>query len=203
MDADGIGRIAANTTLAACAGSLSAMVLPLWFGPNKGKYDVGFTINGLLAGLVAITCPCYWVTPGGSILIGLIAGVVVYVATLLLEHFRIDDPVGAVPVHGAAGIWGTISLGLFAAGKYGATGSTGADNSSPVTGVFYGGGWSVFKAQFIGSMVITVATFVVSIIIMLIINKLPYPWKLRVEPEAETCEGGLDFFEHGVSSYND
>ncbi len=203
MDADGIGRIAANTTLAACAGSLSAMVLPLWLGPNKGKYDIGFTINGLLGGLVAITCPCYWVTPGGSILIGLIAGVVVYVSTLLLEHFRIDDPVGAVPVHGACGIFGTLSLGLFACGKFGMTGSTGADNSAPVTGLLYGGGWSVLKAQFIGSMVITFATFAIAMVLMYIVNKLPYPWKLRVEPEAETCEGGLDFFEHGVSSYAD
>ena len=201
MDADGIGRIAANTTLAACAASLTAMLLPLWFGPNKGKYDLGFTINGLLAGLVAITCPCYWVSPLGAILIGLIAGAVVYYGTLLLEHLRIDDPVGAVPVHGIAGIWGTISLGFFASGQYGATGPTGADNSAPVKGLFYGGGLDVLKAQIIGSAVITLATFAIAIVLMWAVNKLPYPWKLRVEPEAETGEG-LDLFEHGVSAYH-
>ncbi len=203
MDAEGIGRIAANTTLAACAGSLTAMLLPLWFGPNKGKYDLPFTINGLLAGLVAITAPCYWVSPLGAVLIGLIAGVVVYYGTLVLEHFRIDDPVGAVPVHFAAGIWGTLSLGFFASGQYGATGPTGADVSAPVKGLLYGGGWDVLKAQLIGSAVITLSTFAVALVLMYIVNKLPYPWKLRVEPEAETGPGGLDFFEHGVAAYND
>jgi ammonium transporter, Amt family len=202
MDGQGIGRIAANTTLAACAASLSAMALPLWFGPNKGKFDLAFTINGLLAGLVAITCPCYWVSPLGAILIGLIAGIFLYISTLLLEHYRIDDPVGAVPVHGINGIWGTLSLGLFASGQFGATGPTGADNSAPVKGFFYGGGWDVFKAQFIGSATITIATFVVALILMWVINKLPHPWKLRVDAEAETNPGGLDMFEHGVSAYH-
>ena len=177
------------------------MILPLWFGPNKGKYDLPFTINGLLAGLVAITCPCYWVSPLGAILIGLIAGVVVYYGTLLLEHLRIDDPVGAVPVHGICGIWGTLSLGLFASGQYGATGPIAADNSAPVKGLFYGGGWDVFKAQLIGSAIITISTLVVALILMWVVNKLPYPWKLRVEPEAETGPG-LDIFEHGASAYH-
>jgi len=202
MDMQGIGRIAANTTLAACAASLAAMVLPLWFGPNKGKFDLAFTINGLLAGLVAITCPCYWVSPAGAIGIGLVAGIILYYSTLLFEHLRIDDPVGAVPVHGINGIWGTISLGLFACGQYGVTGPTGADNSAPVKGLFYGGGWDVFKAQLVGSAVITVATFLVAFVLMWVINKLPHPWKLRVEAEAETSPGGLDVFEHGVSAYH-
>lgn len=200
MDAQGIGRIATNTTLAACAASLTAMLMPLWFGPNKGKYDLPFTINGLLGGLVAITCPCYWVSPLGAIFIGLIAGGVVYYGTLLLEYARIDDPVGAVPVHGACGIWGTLSLGFFASGQFGSTGPTGADNSAPVTGLLYGGGLDVLKAQFIGSAVITVATFVVAMILMWFVSKLPYPWKLRVEAEAETGPG-LDIWEHGSSAY--
>jgi Amt family ammonium transporter len=201
IDADGIGRVAANTTLAACAASLTAMLLPLWFGPNKGKYDLAFTVNGLLGGLVAITAPCYWVSPMGAILIGLVAGVFVYYGTLLLEYFRIDDPVGAVPVHMFNGIWGTWSIGLFACGLYGATGPTGADNSAPVKGLFYGGGFDVLKAQVIGNAFITIATFIVAMILMTIVNKLPYPWKLRVEPEAETGEG-LDIFEHGASAYH-
>lgn len=201
MDAQGIGRVAANTTLAACAASLTAMMLPLYFGPNKGKYDLAFTVNGLLGGLVAITAPCYWVSPLGAIIIGLVAGIFVYYGTLLLEYLRIDDPVGAVPVHMINGIWGTWSIGLFACGLYGVTGPTGADNSAPVAGLFYGGGMAVLKAQVIGNAIITAATFAIAWVLMTIVNKLPYPWKLRVEPEAET-EVGLDIFEHGVSAYD-
>lgn len=202
MDYEGIGRVAANTTLAACTGSLAAMLCALWIGPFKGKFDTGFALNGMLAGLVAITCPCYWVSPFGSVIIGLVAGIVVFGGVYLLEYFRIDDPVGAVPVHGLNGIWGTLSLGLFATGQYGATGATGADNTAPVKGLFYGGGWDVLTAQAIGSLTITVATLVVSFIVMYGVSKLPYPFKLRVEPEGETGPGGLDVFEHGAEAYN-
>ena len=203
MDFQGIGRIAANTTLAACAGSLAAMLCALWIGPFKGKFDTGFALNGMLAGLVAITAPCYWVSPLGAILLGLVAGVVVFGGVYLLEFLRIDDPVGAVSVHGLAGIWGTLSLGLFASGQFGSTGPLGADNSAPVTGLFYGGGFSVLKAQAIGSFTITVATFVVSLILMWIVMKLPYPFKLRVEPQGETGPGGIDVWEHGAEAYHD
>jgi Amt family ammonium transporter len=203
MDMQGIGRIAANTTLAACGGGMAAMFIALWFGATKGKFDLGYTINGFLAGLVAITCPCYWVSPGGAILLGIIAGIVVYVAMNVIEWFRIDDPVGAVAVHGIAGIWGTLSLGLFACGQYGATGPTGADNSAPVAGLFYGGGFQVLEAQAIGSFCITGATFVVCLIMMYIVMKLPHPWSLRVPIEAETGPGGLDMFEHGTGAYPD
>ena len=129
------------------------------------------------------------------------AGIVVWLAINLLEYLRIDDPIGAVAVHGACGIWGTLSLGLFASGQFGATGPTGADNSAPVTGLFYGGGISVLKAQFIGSFVMTVSTLVIAFILMWVIKQLPYPWKLRVEPHGETGPGGLDVFEHGVEAY--
>ena len=116
------------------------------------------TVNGFLAGLVAITCPCYWVSPFGadhprrrrrrrrsSSRVDLI------------ECLRIDDPVGAVAVHGFCGIWGTLSLGLFACGKYGAPTPTGADNSaaSVVTGLFYGGGTAQLIAPGIGSAAVT------------------------------------------------
>jgi len=203
MDFEGIGRVAANTTLAACTGSLAAMLCALWIGPFKGKFDTGFTLNGMLAGLVAITCPCYWVSPLGSVFIGLVAGVVVFAGIYLLEYLRIDDPVGAVSVHGFAGIWGTLSLGLFASGQYGMTGPFGADNSAPmlVKGLFYGGGWDVLKAQAIGSFTITAATLILSFIVMFAVSKLPYPFKLRVEPEGETGPGGLDVFEHGAEAY--
>jgi ammonium transporter, Amt family len=203
MDFQGIGRIAANTTLAACAGSLVAMFCALWYGPFKGKFDTGFAINGLLAGLVAITCPCYWVSPFGSIILGGISGIIVFAGVYLMEYLRIDDPVGAVSVHGFNGIWGTLSLGLFACGQYGATGPLGADNSAPVTGLFYGGGWSVLKAQAIGSFAVTFVTLGFSLLLMLAVSKLPYPYKLRVEPEGETGTGGLDVWEHGAEAYHD
>jgi ammonium transporter, Amt family len=203
MDFQGIGRIAANTTLAACAGSLVAMFCALWVGPFKGKFDTGFAINGLLAGLVAITCPCYWVSPFGSIILGGISGIIVFGGVYLMEYLRIDDPVGAVSVHGFNGIWGTLSLGLFASGQYGATGPLGADNSAPVTGLFYGGGWSVLKAQAIGSFTVTVVTLGVSLLLMLAVSKLPHPYKLRVEAKGETGTGGLDVWEHGAEAYHD
>src|SRR4029079_5804734 len=158
MDAAGCGRVAANTTLAACGGGLSALAFVY---PRNKVWDCGMTVNGFLAGLVAITCPCYWVSPFGAIMIGTIAGVVVVLGVDLMEYLRIDDPVGAVPVHGMCGIFGTLSLGLFATGQYGAPGPTGADNSEAVVvkGLFYGGGMDQLIAQCIGSAAVTAATF--------------------------------------------
>jgi Amt family ammonium transporter len=193
MDFEGIGRVATNTTLAACAAGLTAM---FWAYMSSKKWDAGFTTNGFLAGLVAITCPCYWVTPTGAILLGGIAGVLVVLGVELLEYLRIDDPIGAVPVHGFCGIWGTLSLGLFACGKYGATGPTGADNSAALKGLFYGGGTQVLVAQIIGSAVITVATFAVAMAVMLVVNATGL---LRVSEEGELY--GLDLHEHGISAY--
>ncbi len=162
---------------------------------NK-TWDVSFTVNGFLAGLVAITCPCYWVSPAGAILLGGIAGVIVVMAVDLLEWLRIDDPIGAVPVHGICGIWGTISLGLFACGKYGSTGPLAADNSAPLKGLFYGGGTTVLVAQLIGSAIITTATFSVAMGVMYLVNATGL---LRVSAEGETL--GLDLHEHGISAY--
>jgi len=201
LDADGIGRVATNTTLAACSGGMLAMYMALWFGDTKGKFDLGYTVNGFLGGLVAITCPCYWVSPLGAILLGAVAGIVVWIAINVIEYFRVDDPIGAVAVHGFAGIWGTLSLGLFASGQFGATGPLGADNSAPVAGLFYGGGLGVLKAQFIGSATITIATFVVTFVMMWLIKQLPHPYNLRVEEKGETGPGGLDMFDHGTSAY--
>jgi Amt family ammonium transporter len=201
MDMQGIGRVAANTTLAACAGGMTAMLAGLWWGATKGKFDLGFTVNGLLGGLVAITCPCYWVSPLGAILLGAVAGLVVYAGMYIIEWFRIDDPVGAVSVHGFCGIWGTLSLGLFASGQYGATGPAGADNTAPVTGLFYGGGGSILEAQAIGTLTIAIAVFIVTYIMMYVINKLPNPWRLRVEEHGEAGIGGLDIFDHGIEVY--
>src|SRR5262249_58577328 len=118
MDLEGIGRVSANTTLAACSAALAAM---FYAYPKTKTWDVSFTVNGFLAGLVAITCPCYWVSPTGAILLGLVAGVIVVIAVDALEYLRIDDPIGAVPVHGFCGIWGTLSLAPFPSRQYGST----------------------------------------------------------------------------------
>jgi len=193
MDFEGIGRVATNTTLAACAGGLIAMLVAYMMSKT---WDISFTVNGFLAGLVAITCPCYWVSPTGAILLGGIAGVVVVYGVELLEWLRIDDPIGAVPVHGFCGIWGTLSLGLFAAGQYGASGPLAADNSAPLRGLFYGGGTTLLAAQAIGSATITLATFSVALVVMYAVHALGV---LRVSQEGETL--GLDLHEHGISAY--
>jgi len=193
MDFVGIGRVATNTTLAACAAGLTAMFYAYLLSK---KWDVGFTVNGFLAGLVAITCPCYWVSPTGAILLGGVAGVLVCIGVELLEWLRIDDPIGAVPVHGFCGIWGTLSLGLFASGQFGATGPTAPDNSAPLTGLFYGGGMKLLEAQFIGSAIVTVSTFVVAFAMMYLVNLTGL---LRVSEEGELF--GLDLHEHGISAY--
>jgi Amt family ammonium transporter len=160
------------------------------------KWDISFTVNGFLAGLVAITCPCYWVSPVGSILLGGVAGVVVVLGVELLEWLRIDDPIGAVPVHAFCGVWGTISLGLFACGKYGATGPLAADNSAPLTGLFYGGGATLLTAQLIGSLIVTAVTFGAALAVMYAINAVGL---LRVSADGEAY--GLDLHEHGISAY--
>jgi Amt family ammonium transporter len=193
MDFVGIGRISANTTLAACAAGLTAMFTAYFMSK---KWDVSFTVNGFLAGLVAITCPCYWVSPTGAILLGGVAGIIVVFGVELLEWLRIDDPIGAVPVHGICGIWGTWSLGLFASGQYGATGPFGADNSAPLAGLFYHGGMTLLKAQMIGNITITFATFGVSMVLMKAVDMMGL---LRVSREGEIH--GLDLHEHGISAY--
>jgi ammonium transporter, Amt family len=193
MDFVGIGRVATNTTLAACAAGLSSILYGYFM---TKKWDAGFTTNGFLAGLVAITCPCYWVSPTGAVLLGAVAGVVVILGIDLLEWLRIDDPIGAVPVHGICGIWGTLSLGLFACGRYGATGPISPDNSAPLKGLFYGGGTHVLVAQMIGSACITLATFAVAMVVMLLVNATG---TLRLPAEAELY--GMDLHEHGISAY--
>ena len=193
MDFVGIGRVATNTTLAACAAGLSSIIYGYFM---TKKWDAGYTTNGFLAGLVAITCPCYWVTPTGAVLLGAVAGVLVILGVDLLEWLRIDDPIGAWPVHGLCGIWGTLSLGLFASGQFGATGPISPDNSAPLKGLFYGGGTQVLVAQAIGSACITLATFAVAMVVMLAVNAFGM---LRLPAEYELY--GMDLHEHGISAY--
>jgi ammonium transporter, Amt family len=187
MDAEGIGRIATNTTLAACTGALIAVA---WVYPRSKKFDVGMSINGLLAGLVAITCPCYWVSPTGALIIGAVAGAICVIAVDFTEWVRVDDPCGAFAVHGACGIWGTLSLGLFAVGNYDA-------GSGIVKGLFYGGGTKVLVAQIIGSAVFVAGLFAIGLLMMYGLKALGV---LRIS-EAGELEG-LDIHDHGAPAYH-
>jgi Amt family ammonium transporter len=129
--------------------------------------------------------------------------VIVIVAMDVLEYFRIDDPVGAWPVHGACGIWGTLSLGFFANGEYSAAGSSPfgvpsivAKSPDALTGLFYGGGMKVLEAQFIGSLIVCTATFVSAMAMFAALNAVGL---LRVSKAGE--QQGLDIDQHGISAY--
>jgi Amt family ammonium transporter len=208
MDFGGIARIAANTTLAACTAGMSAV---FFIYLRTKKWDAGAITNGFLAGLVAITCPCYWVSPTGACILGAIAGIIVILGVDLLEYMRIDDPIGAWPVHGLCGIWGTLSLGLFATGEYNsgyssatgiptpAVGSAAAANgwTMPLEGLFYGAhSPKVLIAQCIGSLIICAATFTVAMLVFWVLNLFG---RLRITKEGEL--EGLDLHEHGISAY--
>jgi Amt family ammonium transporter len=186
LDSGGIGRVATNTTLAAAAAGLTAM---FWVYPRVKKWDLGISINGFLGGLVAITCPCYWVNSTGAVIIGAIAGVVVVLGIDFIEWLRIDDPIGAVAVHGFAGVWGTWSLGLFATGQWGTP-----------KGLLWGAGkgsTKFFIAQVGGNAMIAVGAFAFAYAIMYFVNKGKL---LRVSEEGEL--EGLDIHEHGSPAYH-
>ena len=193
LDLQGIGRVSFNTTLAACSAGLTALFISYF---RTRKWDLGLTVNGFLGGLVAITCPCYWVDPVGAFFIGIGGAIFVVIGLEILEFLRIDDPIGAVPVHMFAGIWGTLSLGLFAAGLYGAPTATGADTSSVVTGLLYGGGSDQLVKQILGSGATVVATFAAAAVLMYALRLLRL---LRVSRSGEL--EGLDIHEHGASAY--
>jgi Amt family ammonium transporter len=196
MDFVGIGRVAANTTLAACAAGLVAV---FFVYPRSKKWDVGMSMNGFLGGLVAITAPCYWVTPSGAIAIGAVAGIIVPLGVDFVEWLKVDDPIGAVAVHAGAGIWGTLSIGFFASG-YGLPGPDGAGAEPAIKGLFYGGGASQLWVQVIGSLSCIVVVSIVSIIIFKVIRSLPGSWNLRLERELEL--EGIDITEHGTVAYH-
>jgi Amt family ammonium transporter len=193
LDLQGIGRVSFNTTMAACSAGLTAL---FYAYARVRKWDLGLTVNGFLAGLVAITCPCYWVSPTGAFFIGVVGGLVVIWATDALEYLRVDDPIGAVPVHLMGGIWGTLSLGLFATGAYGLPTPTGMDGSTLVKGLFYGGGAAQLVAQAVGSASVVSATLVVSFALMYAVKATG---TLRVSREGELL--GLDLHEHGMVAY--
>ncbi len=187
-----IGVVATNTMLASAGGAFSAMAY-MWL--RYGKPDISMIANGMLAGLVAITAPCAFVTAPVAVFIGAIAGVLVCISVLFVDQkLKIDDPVGAFSVHGVNGAWGVISLGLFADGNYGdgLNGVTGG-----VKGLFYGDA-SHFIAQCVGTLTNIVFVFVASYIMFKVLDKVI---GLRVDAEVEM--EGLDQAEVAVSAYPD
>jgi Amt family ammonium transporter len=187
-----IGVIATNTMLASAGGAFAAMMY-MWF--KYGKPDISMIANGMLAGLVAITAPCAFVTAPVAVLIGAIAGILVCLSVFFIERtLKIDDPVGAISVHGVNGAWGVIALGLFADGTYG-DGYNGI--AGGVKGLFYGGG-SQFVAQLIGTATNFVYVFIISYVFFKVLDKVV---GLRVPAEVEI--EGLDQAEVAVSAYPD
>ncbi|HEX9289178.1 MAG TPA: ammonium transporter [Anaeromyxobacteraceae bacterium] len=182
--------IAVNTMLASSAGAVAAL-LYVWFLLRKP--DLGMACNGLLGGLVAITASCAFVSPAAAVLIGLVAGVlVVWVVQLLERRLHVDDPVGAVAVHGASGAWGALALGLFADGSYG-SGWNGV--AGPVRGLFFGDAGQL-GAQCIGVVTNAVFVFGLSFGFFHVVDRL---MGNRVPPEVE--HAGLDALEMGTDAY--
>ncbi len=169
-----IALIFVNTNLAAAAGAVLAMFTS-WL--KFGKPEVGMSLNGALAGLVSITSPCATVSPLSSVIIGAVAGVLVVFSVIFFDHVRIDDPVGAISVHGVNGAWGTLAAGLFNAGGTSA---------------------SIIGVQLLGIITCFVWTFGTSYILFRLIHLL---MGLRVSPDEEA--DGLDHAEHGGMAYPD
>lgn len=184
--------VATNTMIAGAIAGLAAMFF-MWI--KYGKPDPSMTANGCLAGLVAITSPCAFVNASASFVIGLIAGILVCLAVPFVENkLRLDDPVGAISVHCVNGLWGVISLGLFADGSYG-DGLNGV--AGGVKGLFYGDAGQ-FAAQLIAVAVLFIWGCGLSYVFFKVLDKV---WGLRVAPEVEL--EGLDIPEMGVFGYPD
>ena len=183
-DGNLIGRIAINTNIAAAAGGVIAMAI-VW--KRFGKPDLSMAMNGALAGLVAVTAPCAYVDTWAALVIGAVAGYMVVRAVELLDKLQIDDPVGAFPVHGVCGVWGTLCVGIF--GKA----SLGLAND----GFVYGGNPMQLGIQMVGS-VSTIAFIVVAM--GLIFKLIDVTVGLRIGREEELR--GLDIGEHGMEAYD-
>jgi Amt family ammonium transporter len=193
--------VALNTAIAAAFGATACMLYVMW---TTGKPDPSMMANGMLAGLVAITAPCAFVDPWAAMLIGIVAGVLVVVAFNFIERkLKIDDPVGAIAVHGVNGTFGVIAVGLFANGKYGAgwNGTTQGDaaTATGVTGIFggdFGLGLGQLGAQLIGVVVIWTVIFGLAYGWFTLSNKIS---PIRSNEEDELV--GLDLPEMGVLAY--
>ena len=187
-----IGVIATNTMLASAAGSVSAMWY-MWI--FYGKPDLSMAANGLLAALVAITAPCAYVNSVSAVIIGAIAGVLLCISVFFVDkNLKIDDPVGAISVHGVNGAWGLLALGLFADGTYGDKMNS---VEGTVKGLFYGDA-SQFFAQVIGVCVNVIFVFGAMYLYFKIMNKI-IPMRVGEEEEIE----GIDLSEVGVTAYPD
>lgn len=183
-----IGHIAVTTNTAAAAASLSALITATLL---LGKPDLSMILNGCLAGLVAITAPCAWVSIPSSLIIGLIAGFLVVVSVLFFDRMKIDDPVGALSVHLANGVFGTLAVGLFANPDV-------APVTGPPAGLFAGGGFGPFLTQLVGVAAVGAYALIISLVAFGIIKAM---MGLRVTPEEEM--EGLDIGEHGMTAYPD
>ncbi len=181
------GYVALNTQLAAAAGAIAAMFI-VW--AISGKADIPTTLNGALAGLVAITASCAFVAPWAAVVIGVVGGLIVYFSMKLFDKARIDDPIFALSVHGIAGIWGTISTGFFATPEL-------ADMNGGAAGLFYGGGFGQLGVQIMGVVACGAFAFIVSYIILKVMDKVM--GGIRVTEEEEIM--GLDISEHGSYGY--
>jgi len=187
-DPAAIAHVAVTTNTAAAAASLSALLTATLL---LGKPDLSMILNGCLAGLVAITAPCAWVSVGSSLAIGLVAGVLVVLAVLAFDRARLDDPVGALSVHLVNGVWGTLAIGLFAD-------SAAAPVTGPANGLFYGGGFGQLWAQLVAVVAAGAYTFAISFVAFGVIKAV---MGLRVSAEEEI--EGLDLGEHGNLAYPD
>ncbi len=179
-----MAKVAMNTNLAAAAGGLTAM----FFAWKKcGKPDLSMTMNGALAGLVAVTAPCAYVLPHEALIIGLIGGIIVVLGTLFLDKVHVDDPVGAVPVHMMNGIWGTLAVGLFGHKALGLARD----------GLFHGGGFTQLGVQALGVTAVVAFVFAAMTIVFKAIDATV---GLRVSRDEELK--GLDITEHGMEAYS-
>lgn len=179
-----IARVAINTNIAAATGGILAMIV-VW--KVFGKPDLSMAMNGALAGLVAITAPCAFVEPWQAIIIGVVAGIIVVSGVVVLDKLMIDDPVGAIAVHGLNGIWGTLAIGLFGQKALGLAND----------GLFYGGGFKQLGIQSLGVSVVAVFILLTMGILFKLID---ITVGLRVSREEELR--GLDIGEHGMESYS-
>ena len=185
MDDPGlVARVALNTTLAPAIGAVMAMIVS-WI--KYQKPDLLLALNGALAGLVGITAPCAAVSPGGALWIGAVAGVLVVYGIAWIDKIGVDDPVGAVAVHGICGIWGTLAVGLWGRQAFGASSD----------GLFMGGGFGALGIQTLG--VVACVGFT-GIAMWLVFKSIDSVMGLRVSHETELR--GLDMDEHGLESYS-
>ncbi|MCK4809806.1 MAG: ammonium transporter [Candidatus Omnitrophica bacterium] len=185
-----IATIAVTTNLAAAAAAIMAM-FTAW--KRFGKPDTSMAFNGVLAGLVAITAPCASVSPLSAIIIGAVAGVLVVLSVEFIDKvLHVDDPVGAISVHGVCGAFGTLAVGLFAQASYGEASGAGA-----VNGLFFGGGLTQFIIQLTGVVSVFIWVFGAALILFGIIKVTV---GLRASKEEELK--GLDISEHGMESYS-